>query len=195
MFSGIIQKTARISSAAKVRDVLRVSIEKPSGWKLAKGQSISVDGICSTIVSLGKKTFDAEYMPETLTKTTAASFTKGRVVNLERSLRYGDPVDGHFLQGHVETTARVLGIKVLGTTKEMTVGIPKNLRHFIASKGSIAINGVSLTVARKSRATVTFALIPYTLAHTNLGLLKKGDRVNIETDMLARYLATLLSKV
>jgi riboflavin synthase alpha subunit len=189
MFGGIIQEKVRVVSAKGKLSVVEVTFAKPKKWKLEKGQSIAIDGICSTVVSPGGETFVVQYVPETLRLTTAKFFDEGRVVNLERSLKYGDFVDGHFVQGHVEGTGTVKSIATEKGSVELTVSVPKMLAPNIIRKGSIAFNGVSLTVVRVSYGNVTVALIPHTLSATNLGLLKEGDPVNIETDVLARHLA------
>lgn len=187
MFTGIVQKTALIQNAT-MRDANRViAVEKPSSWKLSLGQSVAVDGICLTVTKITPKTFEAELMPETLKKTTGRFFEEGRCVNLERALKLSDLLDGHLIQGHVDARAKVTGVRREGASTLLTVAIPKVLRKQIALHGSVALNGASLTVAKQTKDTLTVALIPYTLTHTNLGLLKKGDEVNIETDFWARH--------
>jgi riboflavin synthase len=187
MFSGIIQAHASILSAKDHDRVKRVRIEKPSGWKPRLGASINVDGICSTVVAMSAKAFDVEYMPETLSKTTAGKFAKGTRVNLERSLKLSDTLDGHFVSGHVDACARVAAVEPRGASIDISITIPRHLLKFVAPQGSISINGVSLTVARMKKSTITFALIPHTLGATNLSALKRGSEVNIEVDLLARY--------
>ena len=171
----------------------RVQIEKPRGWKLDLGESISVDGICSTVASDGKHNFEVEYMPETLSKTTASSFAKNAELNLERSLVYGDRIHGHFVSGHVDTKVRILNIEKKGRSSAIRFQLPRMLSRYVVARGSIAVNGVSLTIARKDRASFSVALIPHTLKVTNLGTLKVGDMVNIECDMMARYGLAALS--
>jgi riboflavin synthase len=187
MFSGIIRATAKIRSLEPRKDGVVVAIAVPRGWKLAKGASVSVDGICSTVVGKKGAAFLVEYMPETLRLTTAADFVPGKVVNLEEPLRLGDTLDGHFVQGHIDGVGVVTGVG--SDPHEITVRVPRGTRRFLAHKGSVALNGVALTIARMRGSDCTVALIPYTLAHTNLGALKKGDAVNVEVDVIARYLA------
>ena len=167
---------------------MRVRIGVPRSWKLSIGQSISVDGVCSTVVARGKGFFDVEYMPETLSKTTAGAFAPMRMVNLERSLTVRDFIDGHIVQGHVDAAIRVVGIEEQKGSRRVSVAIPAHLRKFVVPQGSVALNGVSLTIARVSGARATVALIPHTLTHTNLGFLKSGDMINIEVDLIARYI-------
>lgn len=194
MFAGIVQAVEPVQRAAMSRGVKRVRVKKPSGWKLSLGQSVSVDGVCSTVVKEGRTFFDVEYMSETLAKTTARDFTKGRAVNLERSLKFTDYVDGHFVQGHVDARGVVASVEPAGDSRTVRVAIPNELMPCIAPRGSITVNGVALTVASVARSSATVALIPYTLAHTNLGTLKVGDEVNIETDLVARYKIAALRK-
>ncbi len=194
MFAGITQHVSEVMSA-KERGLCRaVSVRTPRGWKLAKGQSVLVDGICSTVVKLGRGAFEVEYMPQTLSKTTARSFEKGTLVNLERSLRLRDFVDGHMVSGHVDALARVVDVKKRGASMLISLEVPKELKPYIALRGSIAVNGVSLTIAHKSGRHIVLALIPHTIAHTNLGNLEKGMRVNVEADMLARALVARTEK-
>lgn len=189
MFAGIIEKQSRILSAEQKAGILRVRIAKPTKWKLIEGQSVSIDGICSTVVAMRAAAFDVEYMPETLAKTTAALFSKGRSVNLERSLVYGQRIDGHPVQGHVDAALPVRDIRINGKSREITFKPKAAVARAISLHGSIAINGVSLTVARKHGPNFTVALIPYTLKHTNLQDLQVGDLANIELDHSSSYLA------
>ncbi len=182
MFTGIVEKTSNIASEETHGLCRCVRIQKPHGWSLSRGQSISVDGICSTVVSFGRRFFDVEYMPETISKTTSAGFTKGTIVNLERSLKYGDRIEGHLMHGHVDGRAPVVARIEKGRSRELIIGIPHTLIKRVVLHGSVALNGVSLTVARKRGATIAVALIPYTLSHTNLGLVSVGDQVNVELD-------------
>lgn len=191
MFAGIIQAKSSILSIREGGECRVVRIKMPRGWKLVLGQSVAVDGICSTVARISPQWFEVVYMPETLAKTTMACLEKGSVVNLERSLRANALVDGHFVQGHVDGIARVLEITQRGDSRECSIEVSSELMRFIAERGSVTLNGVSLTIARRAQNHFTIALIPHTLAHTNLGEVHKGSLLNIETDMLARYLDTL----
>jgi riboflavin synthase len=188
MFSGIIQATARVKAVSEAKKIKRVRIELPSGWKPTLGASVNVDGICSTVVQKGRGFFDVEYMPETLSKTTAGSFKKGQLVNLERSLKFGDRIDGHPVQGHVDCAAPVREVVRKGASRELVIKPNASFARAAILHGSIAINGVSLTVAKKHGPNITVALIPYTLKHTTLGTLKVGDSVNVEFDHSRAYL-------
>lgn len=186
MFTGIIKKTAKVGEVKEERGGLAVTIATPAGWKLAEGQSVSVNGICSTAARVHGRKLTFQYMPETIRKTTVRWWKKGDRVNLEQSLLLGDPLDGHIVMGHVEGVGRIDALVnekgdrlfKIATTPELLLGIVK--------KGSIALDGVSLTVADISDDWFAVALIPYTVAHTNWKEKKVGSLVNIETDILGR---------
>lgn len=195
MFTGIIQDQTAVLSVKPCDGSLGVRFEKPHGWKLTRGQSIAIDGVCSTVMALDEDSFEVEYMPETRKKTTVDGFVRGRRVNLERSLSLRDFIDGHLVQGHIDARGRVSRLVNEGTNRTITVTVPDKLMRFIAPRGSVAVNGVSLTVASTTAKSFTVALIPYTLQHTNLGTLEAKDAVNIEVDMLARYVVAASASV
>lgn len=188
MFTGIVQGTSRIVAVSKRGGVLCVRVEKPRAWKLAHGGSVAIDGICSTVVARGARWFEVEYMPETLSKTIAASLVRGSIVNLERPLRAGNPINGHLLHGHVDARGTVLRVQDEGSSRIVSVRAPRTLSPLIARGGSIAIDGVALAVARKREHVFSVALIPYTLTHTTLARLAPGTEVNLEADFIARTL-------
>jgi riboflavin synthase len=195
MFSGLIETTGKVR-AVRDRDGIReVAIAKPASWKLARGASIAADGICLTVTASSSRAFTAELMPETLRKTTGNEWAPKRVINLERPLTHGSRLDGHLVQGHVDARATVLDVTEDGASRIITLRLPRALAGAPALHGSIAVNGVSLTIARLRGTAVTLALIPYTLVHTNLGSVGKGDEVNIETDFLARHAQTRRGRV
>ena len=178
MFTGIIEATAAILDPSPTT----FTIERPGSFTdITIGSSICVSGVCLTIVEFDDASMTFTVVEETLKKSTLGSFKKGDRVNLERAMKAGDRLDGHVVQGHVEGTG-----KVVAPPPQLTVSIPKDLQKFVIPKGSIALDGVSLTIAEIDEDRVTVALIPHTLEHTTLGALKKGDRVNVETDMLLR---------
>lgn len=191
MFTGIIQSVSPVLSTLSRGDSRLVRIEKPKNWRLQPGQSVAVDGVCSTVTSAGKNFFEVEYMPETLRKTRLGALAEGVRVNLERPLTLQSFIEGHLVQGHVDAATELLRTEKKGAEHLLTFSLPNSLKKYVVLHGSIAVNGVSLTVARKRGLTFTVGLIPYTLKHTNLGRLKKGERANIEIDMLGRYLEGL----
>lgn len=193
MFTGIIQKTAPILSVTPKKECLRVRVKKPLSWKLTLGQSVALNGVCSTIISHKSDFFEVDYMPETLAKTTARMFKKNQIVNLEQSLTLKDFLDGGLVQGHVDACGTVKKVEKNGKTAILHIVIPEALKKYIAIKGAVTVNGVNLTVVQRVGSAFVVALIPYTLMQTNLGLLKKGDYVNVEVDVLARYVAAVLN--
>jgi riboflavin synthase len=189
MFTGIIQSQIKIKNIKKQNDILLMSFELPKikNSKLILGGSVSINGVCSTIVKLGKKEFAVEYMRETVNKTTAGEFVLGYIVNFENSLKVGDSLDGHFVYGHIDCVGKVKSIKQEGDSRVLEVSIPKEFLKYVVYKGSVAIDGVSLTVSKKNKSSFEVSLIPYTLSETNLDNKKVGDSVNIETDALGKY--------
>jgi len=187
MFTGIIERTATVTKISDRGRVRIVTIKKPATWSFKKGQSISVSGVCSTVISSTANSFVVEYMPETLRVTAAGSITKGSTVNLERSLKYGDRMDGHMVQGHIEGTGRIGEIRKEGRSHVVTLKLPAGLARYAVDRGSIALDGVSLTVAKRHGPWVSVALVPHTLKETTLKAWAIGDLVNVETDIMARH--------
>ncbi|MBI3336218.1 riboflavin synthase [Candidatus Peregrinibacteria bacterium] len=182
MFTGIIEATAKVIK----NEHGRLTIERPKIFDDIKvGSSICIAGVCLTIVDLKEKTMGFDTVPETLKRTTLGEKQAGDLVNLERALKADGRFEGHVVQGHSEAVGEILSLSKDGMLRMV---YPNNLKKFIVEKGSIAIDGVSLTVARLKGNECTIALIPHTLKVTTLGLLKEGDRVNIETDILGRYI-------
>ncbi|MEI7621139.1 MAG: riboflavin synthase [Candidatus Moraniibacteriota bacterium] len=192
MFTGIIKKVSTVEKVFQEKESLFVQIKKPQGWKVWLGQSIAINGVCSTVKKLGKSSFVVEYMPETIKKTTVGKYRKGTLVNLETSLKLNDLLDGHLVQGHVDTTGKILAVKKVQESIVLKIVIPLALMKFVADKGSVAIDGISLTVVSTGKNWLTVSLVSFTLENTNLGKIKVGDEVNIETDVLAKYLAKLM---
>ncbi len=195
MFTGIITEIGTIASVRREGGGFRMSIQAPGTARgLSRGGSVAVDGICLTAVDVERSGFSVEVVPETSRRTRLGTPRKGLKVNLERPLKADGELSGHFVQGHVDAAAEVLGISRLGKDVVLAVKLPGTLRGLIVEKGSIALNGVSLTVASVRPDRFTVALIPFTLKETNLGDLKKGDEVNLEADLLGKYVRALLPK-
>src|SRR3989344_6129834 len=194
MFAGITKPVGTVVSASTQSRCRTERIRTLRGWKLILGQCVMVDGICSTVEKRGADLFEVTYMPETLSRATAPSFSKGTLLNLARSLKLSDFVDGHLVAGHVDASARIVVVKATGSSKTLTIELTKELKAYVCARGSVAINGISLTVAHKEGRMVTVALVPFTLAHTNLKGLEKGDKVNVEIDLLTRSLVSRARK-
>lgn len=188
MFTGIIQEIG-IVVKKNPHGAKGISLEIASKKLKPKiGASISVNGACLTVTQKKKGTLLFDIVHETMSRTNLGKLEISDRVNLEPSMRTSDLFDGHFVMGHVDSAGVV---KKISQRKELTIAVPKKLMKFITEKGSIALNGVSLTIARTWENTFIVALIPFTLKQTNLGALKKGDTVNIEIDLIARYLARI----
>lgn len=192
MFTGIIKKLSRVGKITWQEGSLFVEINIPKGWKIKLGESISVNGVCSTVKKVSKKSFTVEYMPETIKKTTVGGFKKGIEINLERSMKLGDLMDGHMVQGHVDCVGKIIEIKKVKQSKVMKVRVPAEFMKFLAPKGSVSIDGISLTIVDAKKDWFTSSLVSYTLENTNLGKIKVGEKVNIETDAIAKYIFNIL---
>jgi riboflavin synthase len=195
MFTGIIEATGTVASAAWREDVLVVRVDADTlASELPEGGSIAVNGCCLTAVAVDARGFIAELTRETLERTAfARRLVPGARVNLERPLRADGRFDGHIVQGHVDGVARVVELRRETLAAELTVSAPAALRRYLVEKGSVALDGVSLTVARLRPDDFTIALIPYTLQHTSLGSVQPGDGLNVEVDVVAKYVERLLA--
>lgn len=192
MFTGLVQTVGRIGSVRRVGKAAKLSVRAVfSDGPLALGESVAVDGACLTVARFARGGFEADLSGETLTRTTAGSWRPGRRVNLERALTPSSRLGGHFMQGHVDGRGRVLSLVRGRGQTTLRVGAPATLRPLIAEKGSIAVDGVSLTVSALGDGWFESALIPFTLAATNLSDRRTGDDVNLEADVLARHVARL----
>ncbi len=192
MFTGIVKDIGTVAGNRKEGTNLRMTVHYRNVREfddLAIDESVAINGVCQTVVALGDKAFDVDTVEETLKKTTMSSFSAGRPVNLERALRPVDRLGGHFVQGHVDCVGTVIGVHDLGGSAEIRIGFPEEFQPFIVPVGSIAIDGVSLTVANIEENSFTVAIIPYTFENTTINNLKEGDRVNLEFDILGKYIA------
>lgn len=197
LFTGIIQGVGRVENISKNKNRGRAAQLTVDLGKLAHrlkvGDSVSINGACLTVVNLSKNKASFEMINETMKRTALGSLTLGDMVNIERSLKVGDTLDGHFVLGHVDGVGKIIDkIKQKDQTK-LWVSIDKKLLKYIIPKGSIAIDGISLTVVDVNSNKISVALIPHTIAVTTLGIKKKGDLVNIEIDVLGKYARKVLT--
>ncbi len=190
MFTGIVEEVGVISKITNNGMTVKAS-RVLSDVKL--GDSIAVNGTCLTAVSFTDSEFSVDLSPETMRRTSLSQLAEGSRVNLERALSASDRMGGHIVQGHVDGTGRITSIKPDGDSIIFRVRVPKRLDKYIVEKGFVAVDGISLTVVKRGASSFTLAVIPYTLENTNLALLSVGDRVNLEADILAKYVESLLN--
>lgn len=193
MFSGIVEKMGRLEKIETKGGKVYFTVQAGGFLRGVKiGHSLSCDGVCLTAVKIKDGRFTVELMPETLRLTKFSQSTVGDQVNLEKSLRAGDTIGGHFVMGHVDAVGEIVKAERRGADISLTIKVPKKIIKYLAYKGSASVNGVSLTIAGSGHDWFRVYLISHTLKITNLGKLRAGDRVNIEVDTIARYLESLL---
>jgi riboflavin synthase len=189
MFTGLVEQVGTLAGREPVEGGLRLTITAPLASELSAGESVAVNGVCLTAVTLGGGCFSAEVGPETARVTTLAELQVGSAINLERALRADGRFGGHFVQGHVDAVSTILALRPEADFLWLTVGLPPALARFVVPKGSIAVDGISLTVAALYGDRFDVQIVPFTLEHTNLRMARPGARVNIECDLLGKYVA------
>lgn len=195
MFTGIITAKGKITEADFTRGDARFVIETP--WDMTSvpmGASIACSGCCLTVVAKTAASFTVDVSEESLSKTTLRSWNVGTLINLESSLKFGDELGGHLVSGHVDGLAELVSITREGDSHRLKIRVPQDLKHFIAPKGSVALDGISLTVNEVADDVFGVNIIPHTWDVTTLGSRQVGDKINVEIDMLARYVARILGK-
>lgn len=192
MFIGLIESLGRVSAVTQTATGTRIDVATALAPELTLGDSLAVNGVCLTVVSIAGDGVAADISPETARVTTLGELKEGSVVNLERSMRADARIGGHFVQGHVDAAGTIEDLRREGDSYRLTVSIPSALQPLIVPKGSIAIDGISLTVAAIEGCRVDAQIIPFTWEHTNLHALSIGDRVNIECDILGKYVVRAL---
>jgi riboflavin synthase len=192
MFTGLVQDLGKIASADRSDDGARVTIETALAGELAEGDSVAVNGVCLTATAVADGTFAADVMNETLSRTSLAAVAPGTGVNLELPLRPSDRLGGHVVQGHVDGLGTVAEVTEDGFSRRVRFEADPELLRYVVPKGSIAVDGVSLTVAELDQSSFTVSLIPESIARTNLGTAQPGTKVNLEVDVLAKYVEGLI---
>lgn len=191
MFTGLVEEVGTVISIVESGGNHRITIHAPNSAKeLKEGNSVAVSGVCLTALNITTDSFCADLAAETWARTSLSRITNGAKVNLELPLRADGRLGGHIVQGHVDGVARFVGLEPIPSADDfwLHLDIPRELEKYVVFKGSISIEGISLTVARLEGLRLTIAIIPHTVKMTNLGSLKSGDPVNIETDIVAKYL-------
>jgi riboflavin synthase len=194
VFTGLVETTARVRRVEPDADGARLEVETPLAAELRQGDSIAVNGVCLTAVDPDSGGFRADVMAETLRRSSLGPLTEGDAVNLELPLRAGDRLGGHMVQGHVDGTGTVEEVREDGFARLVRIACDPALLRYVVEKGSIAVDGVSLTVAEVDDEGFTVSLIPETLERTTLGLAAAGRVVNLEVDVLAKYVEKLVSR-
>lgn len=194
MFTGIVQAVGRVAAVKDLGKDRRVTIAAGALLRGArKGDSIAVAGVCLTVTGKAAGRFTADVSAETLSATTAGGWTAGSMVNLEKALTPATPLGGHLVSGHVDGVGRLVASGAEGQSRRLRFAVPQPLARYIAAKGSVCIDGVSLTVNDVGRREFGVNIVPHTLRHTTLGRLHPGDPVNVEVDLIARYLERLIA--
>ncbi|HEU5163439.1 MAG TPA: riboflavin synthase [Thermoanaerobaculia bacterium] len=194
MFTGLIRELGTIRKFTRATDGARIEIARPAGSEpLARGESIAVNGVCLTALPLDGAAFAADLSPETLSLTTLGRLGPGARINLERALSLGDRLGGHLVQGHVDATGDLLSIESEGDFAFYRWSFPARYAPLVVEKGSIAVDGISLTIVRPDEGSFGVALIPETLEKTNLGAARVGDPANLEFDQMAKYAQSLFA--
>ena len=193
MFTGIVRERGRVASVDGDGDGIRIRLEAPlTAGEAAIGDSVSLNGCCLTVVEAANGTLAFDAVPETLSRSSLDGLEAGAELNVEPALRAGDPLGGHYIQGHVDGVGRVRSVEPEGEGRRVWLDAPPEVLRYCVEKGSIAVDGVSLTIADLDEAGFAVALIPHTLAATTLGTLVTGARVNLEADVLAKYVERLV---
>ena len=194
MFTGLVEAIGRVGYREPVDEGVRFRIESPDlGPRLSIGDSVAVDGVCQTVVGSSADGFEIEAVRTTLSRTTMAEYQPSRPVNLERAVRVGDELGGHLVQGHVDAVGRVTEVRPAGETVFIRIALPEEVARVTVTLGSLAVDGVSLTVNDLTDGVAELAIIPHTWHHTNLDRLCAGAGVNLEADLIAKYVERLLS--
>ena len=192
MFTGLIEAVGEVIEVKPTPSGLRMRVSTPFAGDLVAGESVAVNGVCLTVVSSDADGFHADVSPETVRVSSLGTLRRGTLVNLERPLRADARLGGHFVQGHVDGTGTIDDLRQDGDAFWLTVKFPPDLAPFIVRKGSVAVNGISLTVAGVDQRHFDVQIIPFTWQHTSLRASKTGDTVNIECDILGKYVVRAL---
>ena len=194
MFTGLVQEMGTVDQLKRTNGGVRLSVSAGLASGLAPGGSVAVNGVCLTATAVGDGGFEAEVMNETLARSSLDAAEPGTRLNLELPLRSGEPFGGHIVQGHVDGMGHVLEVSPDGFAHRLRIAAEPDLLRYVVSKGSITVDGVSLTVAEVDDRSFTVSLIPETLQRTNLGAAREGTRVNLEVDIVAKYVEKLVTR-
>ncbi len=195
VFTGLIREVGRVAAVDGDADGVRLTIDAPETARNARlGDSVALSGVCLTVVECGDGRLAFDAVPETLARSSLQTLEPGSRVNVEPALRAGEPLGGHYVQGHVDGVGEIRSVEPEGDGRRIWVDAPPELMRYVVEKGSVAVEGTSLTIAALDDHGFAVALIPHTLGETTLGDLEPGDRVNLEADVLAKYVERLLAR-
>jgi riboflavin synthase len=194
MFTGLVQGLGRVERELPSDDGVVLTVSTPLAAELGEGDSVAVNGVCLTATEVDGGSFSAEVMNETLARSSLGGVGAGTAVNLELPLRASDRLGGHIVQGHVDGVGTVTAVNDDGFARRVEIEAPRDVLRYVVQKGSIAIDGVSLTIAECSDESFNVSLIPETITRTNLGAAEPGTRVNLEVDVLAKYVERLVGR-
>jgi riboflavin synthase len=194
VFTGIVRERGRIDGRDGAAEGVRLTVHAPDTARAAAvGDSVAIAGVCLTAVAVGGGSLSFDVVPETLSRSSLGQLEAGDEVNVEPAIRAGEPLGGHFVHGHVDAVGTVRGVEREGTGTRVWIGAPNSILRYCVEKGSVAVDGVSLTVAELAADVFAVALVPHTLAVTTLGGLQPGDPVNLEGDVLGKYVERLVT--
>ena len=193
MFTGLVEATGTVVSLASLGEQARLVLEVPFASELAPGDSVAINGCCLTVAGISRNGTAFDLLAQTLKVTSLGNLITGSTVNLERALRVGDRLGGHFVQGHVDATGYIAAIEKSGQDHRLEITIPAEIHRLCIDKGALAIDGISLTIADLLASSAVFWITPHTWRHTNLQHAVEGQTVNLEADLLAKHVDKLLS--
>ncbi len=195
MFTGLVECVGTVVHVEPLDNGVRLTLTAAAlAESLRPGDSIAVDGACLTVTEGNEDSFSVDAVGTTLSRTTIGQYTPGRDVNLELAIRAGSPLGGHLVQGHIDAVGEVLAMSPAGDSWRLSIRLPREVLPYCIARGSLAVDGVSLTIAELSEDVAELAIIPYTLEQTNLGRLETSSMVNLEADLIGKYVARLLQR-
>lgn len=192
MFTGLVEATGKVRSIEFRGDQARLTLEIPFAGELSDGESVAVNGCCLTVTAHDEQTAGFDVLKQTLDVTSLGELSEGRLVNLERAMLAGDRFGGHFVQGHVDTVGTILDLSPSGQDHRLEISLPEDIQQLCIDKGSLAIDGISLTIAELKENSAVFWIIPHTIELTRLSDATVGQKVNLEADVIAKHVARLL---
>ncbi len=194
MFTGIIEDVGKVYSINSIKSGIRLTVGSQLTDELKLGDSVAINGACLTVTEKNKNTFGVDVSFETLNRTNIGSLSSGSMVNLERALKLSNRLDGHIVLGHVDTTTRIISLNKIGDFYVLSIATDAYIFNHSVEKGSIAVDGISLTIAELNNSSLSIAVIPFTYENTNLKYKKPGDKLNIEVDIIGKYVEKFTKK-